>query len=179
MGHVSRTPYELGPLDDESLPLRQFLLRLNRLRFFSTCSQPSEDSYTSKYTPLLRHDQQKGFVDGFMEKGRMSERVIRRLQELHPHYFMTAVDMAKGIVVTTFPRRICVTRASACVEGEARWKEFTWHGGVKGFYETVVNFDSHSRQIFATCYGVTLCSSTYGDGCAVKQLLCIIEEEEN
>lgn len=152
------------------------LLHLNSLRFFSTCSQPSEDSYTAKYTAShLRHDQQKAFVDGFMEKGHKSQRVIRRLQELHPDYFMTAVDMDTGFTVTTFPRRICITRASGCVEGEVMWKEFTWHGGVEGFYETIAHFDNDSQQIFMGCYGVTLCSSTYGDGCAVKQLLRVIE----
>jgi hypothetical protein len=178
-GKVWQTPYYLGPLEEETAPLIDMLLRLNGLRFFSIGSQPAVDCYTATYTLGLRHDQQKGFIDGFIEKGAKSERLIRQLQRLQPDFFMNAMDMATGATITTFPRRICVTRGSMCTEGESTWVEDTWHGGgVEGFFEAIHPFDDECQQIFHACYGITICSSMYGDGCAVERLLDILEEEE-
>jgi hypothetical protein len=176
---VSRTPYDGGPLQDETLPLVDMLLSLNSKGLFSTGSQPSVDLYATENTALgLRHDQQKSFVDGFIDKGYHSERIIRRLQQLQPDFFMSAVDMATDATLSNFPRRICVTRASKCVEGEARWEEYTWHGGsANGFREAIELYDSSCKRVFAGCYGLTLCSSAYGGGCAVEKLLEVMEEE--
>jgi hypothetical protein len=155
------------------------LLRLNSEGLFSTGSQPSVDLYTSEFTEFgLCHEQQKGFVDGFINKGYYSGRIILRLQQLQPDFFMSAVDLATNATLTTFPRRICVTRVSKCVDGEARWEEYTWHGGnAYGFRESIEIYDSSCRSVLAGCYALTLCSSTFGGECAVEKLLEIMEEE--
>jgi len=166
-------PHYCGPSSPEFTPSTNILLPLIEQQFFVTYCQDSVDEYfTDESFDGLRHIQWKSFIEGFVEKGPTSRRLVQLLQNSHPEFFVYAVDLEKNkIIMTTFPGIIDLSRASKCVDGKAEWRiHSACDGG--GIWDVISHYDSDAHNIFERrCVGIVLCSSEYGGGCAASKLL--------
>jgi hypothetical protein len=64
-GKIHRTPYHCAPVDDETLPMIDDLVKLNKLGCITITSQPAVDETYYKNQKWLQL-QQKSFLEGYM-----------------------------------------------------------------------------------------------------------------
>ena len=101
-GKIYHTPYHLGPIDPETIPLVQNLVRINEMGFFSTSGQPALTE-TVFIEPWKNNEtgrtggnkwfetEQKSYIVGFMPKGHLA-RFICFMQDKKDFYYKVSIN---------------------------------------------------------------------------------------
>jgi hypothetical protein len=86
-GIITETPYHVGPIDNETIPLLSQLIQLNKKGFLSTSGQPGIISdFISPIDGIYYQENQKSFIRGYIYKS-LSEKLQMFIQD-KPFYMV-------------------------------------------------------------------------------------------
>lgn len=162
-GEVGATCYHGGPICDETIPLVDDLITLNKLGFYSTCGQPAVRE---------KNCQQRPFIEGLMQNRLDLLKFIRYLQDNDLYYMISyytgSGDRDIGLDGTIpFPIktwRFGLTRYKK--EESDDWKICTGilmdYRSYRELYELHVDCYPNTKEIFKNCLHVIVTGEKYG-----------------
>lgn len=186
-GKVNYTPYHLAPIDAETVPLLDYLVRINAHGFISIEGQPA--TYYSKFIAETWEDDdgtecgnwwyeeaQKPYIRGFMPVEDI-ERFVDHMARYKNSYFYMLADCRGMIVANTFPKLVYnVTRTKAHPDktmiARAQRKLCTnIHTRLCRYaHEDFIDFPNVHDMLIAQAYSLTIAGAKYAEG-SVEQVL--------
>lgn len=190
-GKVNYTPYHHGPIDTETVPLLDDLVRINAHGFISIEGQPA--TYHSKFIAKTWEDNgtecgnwwyeeaQKPFIQGFMPVEDI-ERFVSHMERYEDSYFYMLVDCHGMIVADTFPELVYnVTRIKMHPDKMmlARTQRILWNNihaqSYRSAREEFIDFPNVCDMLMTQTYSVAIAGAKYAEGSVEKVLLDFYE----
>lgn len=168
-GILNETPYHLGKIDDETIPLLSQLIELNKKGFLSTSGQPGIISdFISPIDGVCYQENQKSFIRGYMHKS-LSVKLQWFVYE-KPFYMVIINNKNKdydSIPVSKYN----LTRYINLEDPNEPYDDHT--NILKNKYGAYTDFESYNvNSLLKEDYiFVEIYSKVYGEGYSVEQLL--------
>jgi hypothetical protein len=191
-GKVHGTPHHLRPLDDETLPLVDDLVRINAHGFISISGQPASHGIDSCDDCGLgcRYEEweQRPFLEGFMPRSDLDsfQSYMARFSGSY-HYIVHEYDVSLSVIATFPGSRYNVTRMRAHADktklDQAPWKNVTNISTYDEFSKSEYDFYKFSPKLhkLLTKYTfiVTIAGTEYGQGSVEDLLLDFYENHKS
>jgi hypothetical protein len=193
-GKIKRTPYHLAPIDKETIPLIDKLVKINKYGFLSTCGQPVEitrgkyikkqwtDYFGNKCGNWFYDCQQKSYITGIMESDYVDKLISFLVTK--PVYFYIE-KYPEILIFTNFPsNKYNVTKTRSNKDknklSKTAWDYCTNIHIEPDDYE-LSSFDDYpqiDKIIKENCVSVNIAGYQYGEGSVEDYLIEFFESIE-
>lgn len=186
-GEIEQTLYHLAPVNEETIPLLDNLIRLNKLGYYTTGGQPALCEYNEqvKIEPNVVQYysmEQKPFIEGLIEK-KIVKKLTKFLKEQHDMYYLISYKNNKTETNIPFGDDMYnMTREKSHVDinmlKDEPWSEYT---NIPNIYqETETFYDEayyhHNEypnivKLIDKCYHLIVVGKEYGKDIQLEERL--------
>ena len=181
-GEIRISPDQYGPVNSETIPLLNDLVKINKLGFITTSGQPSKCQYEIFSDNSFKSYEQKGYITGFLEHEHLKS--FSEYMEHQQHFFYSILNYSNETIIDTFPNdRYNLTRrkVSDTINGleNVQWDHCTnmnrcsFSDEVCSYY----NYDSIYQLLENKCLAINIACKEYGEGSVEKLLLEYLKQQ--